>query len=245
MTVDALLSENDEAVKKPWIAFKFLTLAGRFGRAPGTPEEIGGAAAYFPVVGALLGLVLVFLNRVLEPLVESEIDAAVLILALIIMTAAIHLEGTQKTFDWLMAPKAGAGITIYGIVAVILVVTLKIRSLEVMGETRNINLLLAPVLARWALVVFLYGPAWSTDQSAWRLAERVTAWHLIFSSAATLAFAGYLTGRAGLWCGLCVSVLALLARRCFQRREHGVHHANLGAVVEISETLSLILLASL
>ena len=87
-----------------WVAIKFLSVAGRFGKAPGSPEQIGASAAYFPIVGLLLGLVLAALNRLFDPLVESEIDSAILITGLILLTGAIHLEGLQRTFDRLLAP---------------------------------------------------------------------------------------------------------------------------------------------
>lgn len=232
-------------MRGPWTAFKFLSVLGRFGKAPGSPEQIGSAAAYFPVVGATLGVALIFLHRLLEPFLESEIEAAVLVLALILMTAALHLEGTQKTIDRLSAPTNVHPLSIYGVIAVILVITFKIRAIEVMGETRNVNLLLAPVLARWSLIIFLYGSAWTGEESAWRVARNVRAWHLLVTSAAVLGLTGYLTGRAGLWVSFSVSVVALVSRNYFRRRFAGFTHEHLGALIEINEALSLVLLASL
>ena len=232
-------------MKSAWNALKFLTLAGRFGTVPVAPEEIGAAAAYFPVVGAMLGLTLILLHRVVEPFLESEIEAAVLVLALIIMTAALHLEGTQKTFDQLLSLNEGNAVTVYGIVALILVITLKIRSIEVMGETRNVNLLLAPVMARWGLVIFLYGPVRAGDEPASRIARGVSIWHIVIASLATLVWAVYFTGRVGLWVCLCVSLLALLGRSYFHKRRAGFNYDNLGAIVEVGETLGFVLLASL
>ncbi len=224
---------------------KFLTIAGRFGATPGAPEQIGAAAGYFPIVGAIIGLALILLHRIVEPFLESEIEAAVLVLALILMTAALHLEGTQKTFDQVLSRKEDNALTVYGIVALILVITLKIRAIEVMGETRNVNLLLSPVIARWALVIFLYGPVWDGEEPAWRIARRVSIWHIVITSLITLALAVYFIGRVGLWVCLCVSLLALLSRSYFHNRRAGFKYDNLGAIVEVSETLGFVLLASL
>jgi cobalamin synthase len=236
-------------MKRAWAALKFLSLAGRFGSAPGTPEQIGASAVYFPVVGLLLGMILIGFNRLFDPLVESEIGAAIVITVLIVLTGAIHMEGLQRTFDILLAPRhlpAGARpLTIYGILAVVLVIMFKIRAVEVMGETRNISLLLAPAFARWAVVLFLYGHAWAGEESAWRMVEKVTLWHLALATLATLGLAVFLTGRAGLWVGLWVSILALLSRGYFQRRHTGFDHDKLGALIEVSETLALVHLASM
>jgi adenosylcobinamide-GDP ribazoletransferase len=232
-----------------WVAIKFLSVAGRFGKAPGSPEQIGASAAYFPIVGLLLGLVLTALNRLFDPLVESEIDSAILITGLILLTGAIHLEGLQRTCDRLLAPANISGsnhpLTIYGILSVILVVIFKIRAVEVMGETRNVGLLFAPAFGRWSLVLFLYGPIWLNQESLGRITQSVKAWHLVITTAAILAFAGFVIGRAGLWVALSVSVLALLSRAYFQRRHAEINHDQLGALVEVCETVSFVLLASL
>lgn len=236
-------------MKSAWIATKFLTIAGRFGAAPGSPEQIGSAVVYFPFVGFALGGLLILLNRIVNPFFESEIAAAVLILALIVLTAALHLEGTQKTFDLLLAsPRANenvSAISIYGVLAVVLVIIFKIRAVEVMGETRPAYLLLAPAVARWALIIFLYGTTWAREEATWRIAEKVTALHLVISSLIILAVAVYLTGRAGLWVGLSISTLALLSRSYLQKRLGGLTHHQFGALIEISETLGLVLFASL
>ncbi|MBM4297377.1 MAG: hypothetical protein FJ143_06510, partial [Deltaproteobacteria bacterium] len=163
--------------------------------------------------------------------------------------AAIHLEGLQKTTDLLVARRhkidhLSAG-TVYGMIAVVLVIIFKIRAIEVMGETRSIHLLLAPALARWALVVFLYGPNLESEDLAWRVAKQVTAWHLFVATAVTLAITIYLTGRAGLWVGLTISIVALLFRAYCQRQVSEISHHRFGALIEVSETLSLVLFASL
>jgi adenosylcobinamide-GDP ribazoletransferase len=172
-------------------ALKFLTIGGHFDSVPIDPQQLGKEAPYFPLVGLILGVVLALLNRMLEPYLESEILGVVLITLLILMTGATHLKGTQQTFDNLSAEnrfKSGAPkpIGFYGSLALLLIVLLKVRSVEVIGETRNLSLLLTPVFARWSLVVFLYGCASTTDETAATIAENVRAWHLLVTTAATL-----------------------------------------------------------
>lgn len=236
-------------MKSAWTAVKFLTIAGRVGVATGSPDEIGRAAIFFPLIGLLLGLVLMLLNRFLGRAMETEIESVLLVFVLIAMTAAIHIEGLQKTADQMLASRHlgdhSLSVTVYGVLAVVLVIAFKTRALEAMGETSQVYLLLAPALARWALLVFLYGPNGAYDDSAWRMTENVTALHLFIGSAATLAITIYLTGRAGLWVSLAVSTLALLFRAHCQRRMGELSHHHLGALVEVSETLSLVLFASL
>ena len=223
-------------------AFKFLTLGGRFDAVENRPEQVGTGAPFFPLVGLLLGLVLALMNGTLESYLESEILGVALISMLIVMTGAIHLEGMQRTFDAL--PIDGKPVRVYGFLALLVIVLFKIRAAEVAGETRHLSVLLTPVFARWSLVIFLYGSA-AADASARAIAENVRAWHLLVTTTATLTFAAFLVGRTGLWIGLYLSLFTLLTRTYLHRRHGGVRCDNFGALIELSETLSLILFASL
>ena len=227
-----------------------MTLVSCLGRHPIEPERVGMGAYYFPFVGLVIGLILVMFNRILEPHLESEILAVVLITILILLTRAAHLEGTRKTFDSFSA-KANLERavttpgTIVGFVAVLLIVLFKIRSVEVIGETRNLSLLLTPILARWALVIFLYGSTSETDNVARQIAENVSAWHLVFTTVVTLGITVFLAGAAGLWVGLFLSLLALLSRSILYRRDCDLTRDQFGALIELSETLSFVLFVSL
>jgi len=228
-------------------AFKFLTICGRFDADKLSPKQIGAGALFFPLVGLILGLVLALLNRLLEPYLESEILGVALITMLIVMTGASHLEGTQQTFDALPGKPRGENKPsgIYGFLVVLLIVLFKVRAAEVIGETRTLSLLVTPVLARWSLVMFLYGSTAVADPSARVVAENVRGWHLLVATIATLTFAVFMVGRTILWIGLCLSLLALFSRAYLHHRHGGITCNQLGAVIELSETLSLTLFASL
>ena len=62
-------------MKTAFAALKFLTFAGRFDPNQVNPQQVSAAIPYFPLVGLLLGFVLVLLNRLLDPRLESEILA--------------------------------------------------------------------------------------------------------------------------------------------------------------------------
>jgi adenosylcobinamide-GDP ribazoletransferase len=231
-------------------AFKFLVLGDRFTSDQFNPERVGLGTPYFPLVGLVIGFVLAIFNHILEPYLESEILAVVIITILIVLTRATHLEGTRKTFDAFSAKtnlssKRTPPISVYGFLAVLLIILFKIRSVEVIGETRNLSLLLTPTLARWTLVIFLYGSTSAADGSAQRIAENVKAWHLVFATAVTLGITVFLVGPTGLWVGLCLSLLALLSRGYLHRRGDGLNCNHFGALIEASETLSFVLFACL
>jgi adenosylcobinamide-GDP ribazoletransferase len=228
-------------------ALQFLTVARRYRKAAMTPADIGSGILYFPFVGLGLGLILAGLNYLLEPYLESEILGTVHVMMLIIMTGAVHLEELQKSFDRLsehshIGRASESPLGIYGLLAVLLVVLFKIRAIEVIGETRSLTLLIAPTLARWAPLMLVYGRSAESDSA--RIAEHLKSWQFVIITALTLAAAGYFLGIAGLWVGLCVSLLALFTRLYVTRRSGGFAQDDLGALIELGESLSFVLFAS-
>ena len=237
------------AMKSAVFALKFLTFWGRIDRVEADSQQMGAAIAYFPLVGVFLGLVLVLLNRLLDPRLESEILGALLIAVLALLTGAKHFEGLQKTCDALSARvKLGEGkgsSSAWGILAIVFVVLLKVRAIEVTGEARSLGLLATPMLARWSLLVFLYGSSSFAEGAARVIAAHVRAWHLALTTIVTLALAALLVAQTALWIGLCLSLFALLSRSYLRRRTGSIRSDNCGAVIELSEALSFVLFASL
>jgi cobalamin synthase len=121
----------------------------------------------------------------------------------------------------------------------------KIGATNAIDERIALSLFLTPIAARWALVLFIYGYHDRCEETPKRIAESVKFWHLLTATAATLGLAVYLLGRKGLWLGLSLSVFAFLIRSLLHRGDTILTHDNFGAVIEFSEALSLILLASL
>ena len=236
-------------MKSAVFALKFLTFWRRFDHVEADPQQLGAAVTYFPLVGVFLGSVLVLLNRLLDPRLESEILGALLIAVLALLTGANHFEGLQKTCDALSARVNLGEEKVYrgawGILAIVFVVLLKVRAIEVTGETRSLGLLATPMLARWSLLIFLYGSASFAEGTARIIAANVRAWHLGLATIVTLALAAVLVAQTALWIGLGLSLFALLSRSYLRWRTGSIRSENCGAVIELSETLSFVLFASL
>ena len=230
-------------------AFNFLTILSRFTRSQPSAPMVGKAAALFPVVGLVLGLSVALLARTLQNFVDAAILSTTLVAFLILATGGLHLEGLQKTFDAPALSRSAAGREpssgAIGIVAILFVILFKIKSIDILEEKLALTLLLAPVLARWAMLVFIYGSHRHSEGEASIIAENVNFWQVVFATVATLAPATYLLGRTALWIGLSLSILALACRALLQKRNGALTRDNFGAVVEGSEALSLVLLASL
>jgi adenosylcobinamide-GDP ribazoletransferase len=210
---------------------------------------VGKASALFPIVGLVLGLSLALLARTLENYVDPEILSATLVAFLILATGGLHLEGLEKTFDAPGLRRSMEGSepssSAIGIVAILFVILFKIKSIDILEEKLTLALLLTPVMARWAMLIFIYGSHRRSEGEASIIAAHVRFWHVAFATVATLAPATYFLGRTALWIGLSLSILALLCRALFHKRTGVLTQDNYGAVVEGSEALSLVLMATL
>jgi cobalamin synthase len=225
-------------------AFNYLTLADDASELHAGPAGI--AVLSLPLAGLFIGLALMLVNRAAESYLASEILGFFLLTILIVATAGRHLSGLEKTFS--RAANASAtstnGRPLAGLLAVLLVVMFKAHAIALAGEIRAFSLLLTPLLARWSLLLFLYGAVPARANGAY-IARGVKPWHLIAASVGSLGCGFLVAGEQALWIALALSLLALAARSYAQYREDGVSLAHCGAVIEIGEALSFTLFASL
>ena len=68
-------------------------------------EDVGRSTAFFPLVGLLIGLVLAGLNWVFGLFLPPPITIGLLIVALAVVTGALHLDGFVDTCDGLAGHK--------------------------------------------------------------------------------------------------------------------------------------------
>lgn len=229
-------------------AAKYLTIWGRFTVAPPSSGAIGAASIYFPLIGFVLGLVLAFSNYALAPYLPTEILSIALIMVVILLTGGSPLEDLYLTFA-IGGSKTGSADCrdngALGAIAVVMVLLFKVAALDSIDQKVTVSLVVAPVLARWTLLVFVFGCQERCAQIARPIAQQLKLWHLLLATAGTLGLASYWLGRRGLWIALVLSVLSLLIRKLFYRLRGTITSQQFGAIIELAETLSLSLLASI
>lgn len=234
------------------VALQFLTIFPWPSRREITEQEIGSSSSLFPVVGLCLGFILVLFNRLLGSYMPSGILSVILVALLILMTRALHLDGLGDTFDGLGA-KGGpeealramrdSHTGIFGLLAVVIVIALKVRALELMGPGRDQALLVAPTLGRWAMVVLVYGSRSAREGLGRFMVDYVRGRHLFLATVIALTLAFAFAGRVGLWIALGVSIFTIVCRLHFHRRLGGVTGDIFGAVGEMTETVALLVFA--
>lgn len=216
-------------------------MLGGLGRENPALESVGRGSAFIVFIAALIGLLLAVINYALQPHLHVRILALIVVSAWITITGARHLHELKESF----ANRSGKpNQETLGFVAVALVILFKTAAMESMDELATLSLFLAPLLARWALLIFSYRYGARFDETIRPLTDEVRIIPILVSSALTLGLVLYFLSRKGLWIALAVSICALLLRELFFRRHGAISKNHAGATVEISEALSLVLLAT-
>jgi adenosylcobinamide-GDP ribazoletransferase len=226
-------------------AIAFLTrvpLAGAHG--------VDKAAAWFPLVGALVGVTVAGAYWTLFPWVPSLLAAVIAVTLGVLLTGAFHEDGLADSFDALGSGETGqAALRImrdsrlgtYGTMAVILSVGWRVVALGSLHPAGAVaGLVMAHSLGRAGAVVLLaFSPPARPDGLGSSSASTVTTGSVWFAAisglvVSTLA-AGLLVGAALV--AVCLS--ALILRRTALRRLGGVTGDIVGACEQISEMLVL------
>jgi len=232
-------------------ALRFLTIIP----LPGgklSPREVGRSIAYFPAVGAIIGLILVGLNRLLGLVLPSELVNILLVVSLAIVSGGLHLDGFVDTCDGMVGHKtvaqrrrvmkdsrAGA----FGIIGVCCLLLVKYVSLNSVPESWLVpTLLLMPVLSRWAMVyaVFVY-PYAKPSGLGRAFKEEANRLGFLVATIIALAIAVIPVQLAGLVIMLVVWIIVTVVASYLKSRFGGLTGDTYGAINEIAEVLVLIL----
>jgi adenosylcobinamide-GDP ribazoletransferase len=215
-------------------------------------SEVGRSAIFFPVVGLILGLILVLINFLLLPFASAGLLSVILITLLAFMTRGLHLDGVGDTFDGL-----GAGgdrdrvlsimddshTGVFGLIAIVLVLFFKIHALESIDVDRWRALLVAPILGRWAMVLLAYRSKAAKAGLGSNLIEHLQTKHFLLATLVTLLLVAAIWRRNGIVMMAWVAVFTIASKNYFYRRIGGVTGDTFGAVGELSETSVMVLLA--
>ena len=215
-------------------------------------SEVGRSAIFYPVVGLILGLILVLVNFLLLPFASAGLLSVILITLLAFMTRGLHLDGVGDTFDGL-----GAGgdrdrvlsimddshTGVFGLIAIVLVLFFKIHAIESIDVDRWRALLVAPILGRWAMVLLAYRSKAAKAGLGSNLIEHLQTKHFLLATLVTLLLVAAIWRRNGIVMMAWVAVFTIASKNYFHRRLGGVTGDIFGAVGELSETSVMVLLA--
>lgn len=92
------------------VALQFLTRLPSPIRQPISLDDLGRSIAWFPLVGATIGAIVVGLNFLFGALFHPAVVAALTVVALVAISGGLHLDGVIDTADGLAAGGGTAGL---------------------------------------------------------------------------------------------------------------------------------------
>lgn len=217
-----------------------------------SPEEIGRSTGYFPVVGIFIGLVLAGLNYLLSLFLPPAVVNILLVVSLVVLSGALHLDGLVDTCDglashktpeerWQVMHDSRAGG--FGIVGVVLLLLVKYISLNSVPQGLMMTtLILLPVVSRWAMVYAVFAYPYARPSGLGKVFKQGTGWpQLAIATLIALAVAAALFQLAGLVIMLAIWVIVVAAATYLKRKFAGLTGDTYGAINEAAEVCVLIL----
>lgn len=233
-------------------ALEFLTIFTWPRRAPCAGEALERTAAFFPLIGLFLGLMLVLVNRLTEPIMSPALSSVTLVAFLVLLTRGLHLDGLGDTFDGLGAGGDRERILkimddshtgAFGVIAIVLLLAFKIAALASLETARWRALVAAPVLGRWAMVLFGYGSQPAKPGLGAALTHHLEGKQVFVAGLCTLLVLAAALQGFGIGLMIGIAAFSLAAKKYFHRRLGGVTGDTFGAVGELAEALVLVILA--
>jgi adenosylcobinamide-GDP ribazoletransferase len=234
-------------------ALQFLTVIPPVMKRALTPQEMGRAVAFFPLVGLLLGGMLLGLDEGLRRIWPPDLCAALVLSAWVLITGALHLDGFLDSCDGLFGGRDAEQrlrimrderVGAYAVAGGVLLLLVKLLALS-WSRDRPGALLLAPVLGRWSMTVAILFFPYARPEGLGRSMKDHAGWGEMI--VATLIAAG------ASWCvSPVVGPIAMavgagvtwLIARFVLRRLPGLTGDIYGAICEIVEVLVLLIFAA-
>lgn len=236
-----------------WIALQFLTRLPVTLAGMPTPEQVGRSLLFYPLVGLLIGLLLLAAQHLLGD--SAVLLQAALLLALWVgISGGLHLDGLadsadawvggfgdkQRTLDIMKDPRSGP----IAVVVLVLLLLLKFAALVALLENGSgLLVVLVPWLARCLLpLLFMTTPYVRAGGLGQALAEhlprRQLPWVLAINALAMLLF-----GWSALLALLVAGGVFIWLRSLMRKRLDGTTGDTAGALLEIAECAVLVALA--
>jgi adenosylcobinamide-GDP ribazoletransferase len=217
--------------------------------------QLGRATAWFPLVGMIIGVILAFVNWLLAYILPTAVVNALLIVALVIVTGALHLDGFADTCDgiaghkpveerWKVMRDSRTGA--FGVVGVVLLLLVKYISLNnIPAEWMLPTLLFMPAVSRWAMVYAIFAFPYARPEGLGTAYKAATRWPqftiatvITFALAAVVLFRWFSVIGVLMMAGICI--ITTLFAFYLKHKFAGLTGDTYGAINEVAETMALV-----
>ena len=215
-------------------------------------DDIAGSAGFFPMVGLIIGAILLGLDYLICLFMPVMAANVILLLLWVILTGGLHLDGLADTVDGFSAggdkdrilkvmgdPATGAK----GVVSLILVLLIKFSILCCLGgHVRMLALLTAPLFSRYSLMFAAFSSKPAHDGMGtkfMKLGLRSAKLDILFNTFLVIFFI-YLSDLSGIWGIASALLFTLLFVQYCNKKIGGMTGDTLGALNEITEAIVLL-----
>jgi len=216
-------------------------------------ENFANSMAFFPLVGMLIGLLLVFLRRLFYYLTVSSLVGDTLVLIFWIwLSGGLHLDGFADSVDGFLGGHNKEEILkimkdsstgAKGVVALVSLLLLKfVLLVEMPLFLKDTVLFFTPTIGRWSMVIaaFLGKPA-RLKNSMGKLFIDYVSWREVIFASLTMAVIGILLFKLYFLPLVIIGIgIILLILKYCQKRIGGISGDILGAINEIVEVFILL-----
>lgn len=234
-------------------AFQFLTILPV--KRDFTSEQLGRSAAFFPVVGIIMGLVLAGMNWLLKLVLPPTLVNMILVAALAIFSGFLHLDGLADTLDGIAGHRSvekrleimrDSRVGGFGAAGLALFLLLEYMALNSISPAWvPYALILAPTLGRWAMVVSIFSyPYARLSGLGTSFKQAVSRPGLAIATLLALITAAGLFRLAGLLIIALAWVIFTLVALYIKSKINGLTGDNYGAINELA-TLTVFVLISM
>ena len=233
-------------------ALRFLTIIRLPWPREISPEELGRSTAYFPVVGVVIGLILVGLNLLLGLILPPPVVNVLLVVFLVVISGGLHLDGFIDTCDGIAGHKTteerwqvmhDSRVGGFGIIGACLLLLVKYVSLNSVPEPLlMMTLVLMPVISRWAMVYAIFAYPYARPSGLGKVFKQGANWQRFTpATLIALAVAIVLAQLVGVAIMLGTWVMTIAMASYLKRKFSGLTGDTYGAVNEVAEVCVLIL----
>jgi adenosylcobinamide-GDP ribazoletransferase len=213
-------------------------------------EDVGASLPFFPVVGAMLGVILCSAAWAAAAWFPAPLTAVGVVALLAALTGGLHVDGLADVFDGIsgshgdraraLAIMRDSRVGAHGALALLLVVLAKVIGVTAALQQQALWVIVAfPAVARWAIVPLIVCLPYVRQAGlGWSFKAHALPRHVLWATVLVAVLV--------LWCGAAALapaagtlVAALLFGHWMRRRLGGMTGDAYGAAIELGEVVFL------
>ncbi|MBM7557111.1 adenosylcobinamide-GDP ribazoletransferase [Halanaerobacter jeridensis] len=215
-------------------------------------DKIAASMAYYPLIGTLLGTVLVLINYVGDIYLPPLVTNALLLTGMVLLTGGLHLDGLMDTCDGVFSGRKkdkileimrDSRVGAFGVIAVVILFLLKFSLLvESPSQYKNYILLYMPTISRWAMVYAVYFYPYARKEGLGQAYQQLKLRHLLVATSWTLLVAWFLFGLQGVLILLLSWLVTIVVAQLIINKIDALTGDAYGAINELLEVAALLIM---